>query len=253
MSKDSSKILLGVFFVIFVSFLIFLPSFNLALFGDDWLAFWRYLTHLGPTPREHWTHISYFLTPYGPQDITMGLLRKIFGFQGSYYHFISYVLRLLAAFSFYPIVFYLTKNKLATFFAMLFFSVTTTGIEATNWVFNMPTYVTIALFNLFLYFFIRAREREKYVFLFISLLLYYFAYIITPIRMHGSVPLIFLLEVFWVLQKKDQQAAKLACIRFILILLVFLIIKLSGQSLGPSNEPIERFNMGIKTSVDTHG
>ena len=244
------NLILASCFILFISILTFLPSFNLALFGDDWLAFFRYAMHVAPKFPGEWINLIYFLTPYGAQDIIMGLLQKIFGFQGSYYQYTSFALRMIAAFSLYPLVFYLTKSKLAAFFAILFFAVTTTGIETTSWVFNMPTYTTIALFNLFLYFFIVAREDKKHIFLTISLPLYFLAYIITPIRMHGSLLFLLFLEVFWIFQKKDRQTIKLACLRFLLLLLIFLIIKFIGQSLGPANEPIERFTLGVTTSLE---
>ncbi len=193
MTKTVSRLLLGSFLIIFISFLTFRPSFNLALYGDDWLAFYRYLTHLGPGAIENWNHLTYFLTPYGAQDILMGSLRKIYGFNSVDYYTTSYLFRLFASFSLFPLVFYFTKSKLATFFSILFFSVTIIGLDTTTWVFNMPTYITVGLFNLTLYFFIKSREENHFKQIFFAVILYYFAYIITPIRMHGSLPFIFFL------------------------------------------------------------
>ena len=81
--KFSTSLLLGFIVIILVSFFTFSPSFKLALFGDDWLAFFRYVQHLGPRSSGEWNHLTYYLTPYGPQDITMGILYKIFGFTAS--------------------------------------------------------------------------------------------------------------------------------------------------------------------------
>lgn len=251
MSKDFSKLLLGSCFIILVSLLTFLPSFNLALFGDDWLAIWRYLEHLGPrapTP-DQWNHFTYFLTPYGAQDILMGFLNNLYGFQSSYYYIISFILRLFAAFTLYPLVFYLTKNRLATFFAILFFSITIIGLDTTNWVFNMPSYITVGLFNLTLYFFIKSREETHFKQIFFSAFFYYFAYIIAPIRMHGSLLCLFLLEVFWTLQRGDFKTFKKALMRFAIILVIFLFIRFTGQSLGPTNEISERLTQGFSMSI----
>jgi len=236
--------------IILLSAFTFWRSFHLALFGDDWLAFWRYLQHLGPKSSGEWNHLTYFLTPYGAQDIMMGVLQKIIGYSSTWYYVSSYILRLLAAFSLYPLVYYLTRSKLSAFFAVLFFSVTITGFDTTNWSSNMTSYITIALFNLFLYFFIKERDDNKPISLIISAILYYFAYITTPIRMHGSIPLIFLLELFWVLQKRDSKTIKKAILRLLLIIAVFIFIKFTGQSLGPSNEPAERLVLGLKTSLE---
>ena len=110
--------------VIFVSLFTLYPSFQLALLGDDWLAFFRYAQHLGPRSPGVWNHLTYFLTPYGAQDITMGLLQKFFEFDSFWYYFVSYLLRLTASFSLFPLVYYLTKKKTPALFAVLFFSVT---------------------------------------------------------------------------------------------------------------------------------
>lgn len=241
-------LLLGSFFILFVSFLTFLPSFNLALFGDDWLAFWRYLEHLGPKSSGQWNHLTYFLTPYGAQDILMGFLKNLYEFKSSYYYITSFIFRLFASFSLYPLVFHLTKNKLATFFSILFFSITVIGLDTTNWVFNMPSYITIGLFNLALYFFIKSREENHFKQIFLAAFFYYFAYIITPIRMHGSLPFLFLLEFFWIMQKRDFKIFKQALTRFAIVFAIFLFIRFTGQSLGPANEISERLTQGFSIS-----
>jgi hypothetical protein len=239
------------FLLIFgIAVIVFYPSFNLALFGDDWLAFWRFNQHLGPKSPGEWNFLTYFLTPYGAQDIIMGTLRNIYGFNSTLYYLTSFVLRMVAAFSLYPLVFYLTKSRLSAFFAVLFFSVTVVGLDATNWVFNMPSYITISLFSLFLFFFLKSRETMDFKTLVLSVVLFYFAYITTPIRMHGSIPLIFLLEAFWVLQNRDLKTLKNAAIRFAMIVVIFLIVKYTGTSLGPPQEIGERFNLGL-TAIST--
>lgn len=239
-------VVLPVLIIIGIALFTLYPSFNLALFGDDWLAFFRYTEHIDGKLPVLQTHINYFLTPYGAQDILMGFLRKIYGYDSGAYYLISFVFRMLAAFSFYPLVRYLTKNRLSAFFAVLFFSVTAIGLDATNWVFNMPTYLTIAFFNIFLYFFLSSRISNNLKLLILSGIFYYLAYIFTPIRMHGSLPFIFLLELFWIIQQRNAKTAKTAALRFAYILFIFLIIRYTGHSQGPPQEAGERFGLGIK-------
>lgn len=240
------KLFIGIFVVLIISLFAFYPSFNLALFGDDWLAFFRFREHVDPGFSKSWNYLTYYLTPYGSQDILMGILQKIFNYHSTWYYSFSYIFRLFASFSFYPLVFYLTKNTLAGFFAVLFFSITSTGLDSTNWVFNMPSYITIALFNFFLYFFLKQRGGNNLFLLIVSALFYYLAYITTPIRMHGSLLFIFFLEVFWVLQERKFAVSKKAAIRFVTMLGVFLLIRYTGQSQGPPQEASERFLLGIK-------
>lgn len=235
--------------VIFISLFTFYPTFNLALFGDDWLAFFRYIQHLGPKSSGEWNFLTYFLTPYGAQDILMGELQQVFGFQSQPYFIISFILRLLAAFSFYPLVFYLTKSKLAAYFAIIFFSITTTGLDTTNWVFNMPSYITIALFNLCLYYLIKSRDNKGPILLVIAGILYYLSYIITPIRMHGSLPFIILLELFLWLQTRNLKSFRQSLLRIGFFILIFLIIRYTGHSQGPPQEAGERLMIGFNTII----
>jgi len=244
-------VLISIFILVsLLSTFTFWGSFSLSLFGDDWLAFWRYLQHLGPKSSGEWNYLTYLLTPYGAQDILMGILRNIYGLDSTKYYMTSFIFRLFASFSFYPLVFYLTETKLGAFFSVLFFSITTTGLDTTNWVFNMPSYITIGLFNLCLYFFIKSRADEKFILLIISGIFYYFAYIITPIRMHGSLPLILLLEIFWIIQKSNFKALKIAATRISLFLMIFLIIRYTGNSQGPAEEISQRINLGF-TAIST--
>lgn len=242
----NKNVLISAAIILLISLFTISPSFGLAFFGDDWLAFFRYAQHLGPNSPGVWNHWTYFLTPYGTQDILMGVFRKIYDFDSTPYYIISYLLRLVASFSFYPLILFLTKNQLATFYAVLFFSVTTIGLDSTNWVFNMPSYITIALFNLCLYFFLKARGERKPVSLIISAFFYYFAYVTTPIRMHGSLPLIFLIESFWIMQNRNLKTLKKSLIRLGVFLAVFLIIRFAGHSQGPPQEALERLNLGIQ-------
>ena len=147
--------------VLVLSLFTLFPSFHLALFGDDWLVFYRYLKDLGPESSGPYNNFTFLFTPYGSFDVLMGFLRNFFGYDSTPYYIVSYIFRLIASISFYPIINYLTKNKLAAIFSMIFFSVTPIGLDTTNWVFNMPSYITIALFNLFLYFFFLSRKTGK--------------------------------------------------------------------------------------------
>src|SRR5258708_7024282 len=97
--------------VLVISYFTLSKVFSLALFGDDFLAIWRFNYLVGPNSQYGYNYLTYLLTPYGAQDSVFGLLYRVFGFNASYYHAVSYLLRLIAAFSLYPLVFYLTKSK----------------------------------------------------------------------------------------------------------------------------------------------
>lgn len=212
--------------IFLISLYTFYPSFSLGLFGDDWVMLWMYMHYFGPgAPTGVTNHFTYFLSGYGPYEITMGLLYKFFSYNSSIYYLFSYVFRLLAAFAIWPLIFYLTRSRLAAFYAVLFLSITTIGLETTNWVFNMTSYLAITFLSLFMYFFVKSREKLNNRLFALSVICFYLAHIFAPIRMTGLLPFTFILELFLLLR---SSKLRLSLLRLSIILIVFIIITTTG-------------------------
>lgn len=216
--------------VVLVSLYVFYPSFSLSLFGDDWLAIWRYLIAFGPQSSGKENLLIHFVGAYGAYEIIIGSLYNIFGSNSHIYYIIAYIFRIIAAFSIWPLIFFLTGSKIASFYAALFLSITTIGLETTNWVFNMPSYLAIAFFNLFLYFFIKSHINSSKRLFIISAIFFYLAHIFAPLRMTGVLPFTILLELFLLL-RKDVLNWKLSALRLLTLFLIFVFISLTGQLL----------------------
>ncbi len=215
-----------IFLTIF-SFLTFYPVFKLGLFGDDWIAIFNYQRYLGPNSSGQWNHLTYYLTSYGPQEIVIGLLQKIYGLNSFYYQLTSYFLRLFAAFSIYPVTWYLTRNKQAAFFAVLFLSITTIGLETTVWVFNMQSYIAIFFLNLFFFFYLKSRFEQNIKLLVLAGLLFAITFILQSIRMHGLLFFIIVMELFWLFQKPTKTLIKQILPRIFLFTCIFIVIFLT--------------------------
>ncbi len=233
--------------IILISLFTLFPVFNVGLYGDDWLAIFRYIVHVIPPSKEGWNLLTYYLTPYGSQDIIMGLLYQAFGTNSFYFEITSYLFRMLAAFSLYPLILYLTKNKLATYFAILFFAITTTGFDSTGWLLTMPTYLTIAFFNIFLYFYILFHDTKNRKFLLFSCILFYLAYVTASARMIGAPMFIFSLETFWLIRDRKVSNLKLSLLRIFAVIFVLVIISITGHSLGNGSDWLDRLSSGIST------
>lgn len=233
--------------IIAISLLTLFPVFHVGLHGDDWLVIFRYVVHLGPSSEEGLNYISYFLTPYGAQDIILGLIYQNFGTQGVYYEITAYIFRMIAAFSLYPVVFYLTKSKLATFFAILFFGVTTTGFNSTGWLSDLPTYLAIAFFNIFLYFYIIFKEAKKIKFLILSVIFLYLAYVTVSARMLGAPLFILSLEVFWLLRDRTINNLKYSILRISFVFAILITVATLGRSLGNSGDWFARLASSLTT------
>lgn len=241
-------------FLLFINFLVFLPFFGLGLFGDDWLSIFRYSyyleipKHLGPYSTEYFNNFKYLFNAYGAQDTIMALLYKIFGGESSIYFIVSYIFRVGAAFSIYLPAFYLTKNKFAAYFAVFFFLFSSTGLEASGWVFNMPSYLAIIFFSFFIYFYIRSYQEKIRNYLLISYLFFFLSFISTLIRAHGFIPFIFYIEIVWLSSERNWKAARSALIRVLGFLLIFLLIYFFGFKETISGNALTSISSGLTVS-----
>lgn len=216
--------------VFLVGLIVFFPTFNLSLYGDDWLVFWRFDSFFPPLKNINlFDFLKHFLTRYGSQDILMGFLRSIFSYHSEYYYITSFVMRMLAAFSLFPIALYFTKDKLASFFAILFFSVTTIGLETTEYVSHITSYIGLSFFNLFLYYFLKSREIGQSKKSFFFGLFFFLTFITVPIRMTGLLPFILLIELFWAIQNWSKTILKKTTLRLSFIFFIFIFINLVGN------------------------
>lgn len=189
----------GLVVMVIVYFLTLRPSFNLALTGDDYLGLWRYDFYLNGWGGEKLSNWAYFFTDYGPMDMVTAVIHRYFGFKHQVYYLFAFVLRLAAALSFLWPVYRLTRNRWASLGAAAFFSITTTGLEATDWSFNMPSYVAIAITNTLLGMFVVSRTRHN-LWVFLALAgLFTLAIVAQPIRMMFLPLLMIGLEIYWTL------------------------------------------------------
>ena len=185
--------------MLLVGLLTLLPSFNLSLTGDDYLGLWRYDFYVNGVGGEKVSLLDFFLSDYGPQDVLTALIHHYFQFNHQVYYIISFALRLIASLSFLWPVYKLTKNKWAALAASGFFLITVTGLEATDWSFNMPSYVAIAIMNTLLGVFVVSRTKNNIITLAASTFLFVAAIISQPIRMMFLPVLMMALESYWLL------------------------------------------------------
>lgn len=191
-------------FVFFLS-IILLTYFSLnktlsfGLTGDDWFTLYRYILDF-PTFAAHFNLTNYINnhSNYNFADLIMGLIYRQFSFNPFPYYLISMIMRIITAISFFFAVSMATKDKLTGYISTLLFSVMFAGIETTNWVFNMNTYLSITLFNLFIYLYIRKDSLNFFLKNLILGLFLGLSFIITPNRMHGllfAIPFIALIKM----------------------------------------------------------
>lgn len=234
--------------LILISLIILWPSFNLHLTGDDYLGLWRYNYYLSCAHGGHWNNFNFFFTDYGPQDTITAIIHNFFGFQPLVYYIVSYIFRLFAALTFYPLVKYITKNRLAAYGSALFFAICATGLETTDWSFNMPSYLAIGFLNLFFLTLFNSIDKKSWKLSIASLFLFYITVISQPIRMVCIIPITTLILIFKTIQNYSFFNVKTNLLRFVFFIILSMIIFVTGyigNSIGAGETLQERvFNGG---------
>lgn len=225
--------------IIILSIFVFFSSFFLGFGGDDYYGLLDYLRTL----EDHkFVNPEFFFWQYGPQDTLFGLIYKVFGLNPTPFFMISFILRMLAVISFYPLFKIFTKDRTAISLSLLFFAITFAGIETTGWGFNMMAYIAIALLNLFFYFFIVSRQTEKLFSFLFSLILFFLAIILSPTRMTGLFIWVPLMEiVLFVTGGVNMKSFFVSVLRFCAFIGIFLFILTIGNSLSNGTNFKERF------------
>ena len=237
-NKLTSRLQLYFIFILLFSLLVFWPSFKLALTGDDYLSLYR-IQNINLENLNYFEKLrSIFLRDYGPQDTFVAIVHHFFGFYALPYYLISFIARFLAACSFYPLIKYITKNKFSAIFSVMFFSVTTTGLETTDWVFNAPSYFAIIFLNFFLLNYLKNDESKTISPK--SVALYLLTIIIQPIRMLFLPGLIILKEIYsyvYSKTKKNYFTIK-SIVVYLLVFVVLMFISDYGNTIGLSSDGV---------------
>lgn len=214
----------GIVLILAVGFSTLYPSFNLALTGDDYLGLWRYNFYLNGYGGETLNNIQIFFSDYGPQDTITALIHSYFEFNHRIYYIFSFLLRTLASLSFLWPVYKLTKNKWASIGAGAFFLITVTGLETTDWSFNMPSYVSIAILNIYLGIYLVSRNKRN-LFIWTALGVFFVLTIVTqPIRMVFLPLLAIGIEFYRLLRNLSTRNLLLSTVRIAMYIFMTLAI-----------------------------
>lgn len=247
-SYQSLWILIG---IPLLTYLILKSSFNLSLFGDDWEQLYFMWLEFEVRHSYNWFDVKSYLGPYNFSYFYLGLLNHFFGLNSFAYFFTSYLLRILATISIYLLIKFISKEKMAGFLASLIFIFSISGLETTDWVFNMNTYLGIFLFNLSVIFYLKIRSASK---LFIPsiiffILLFFLSLIVVATRVHGAVPFIILLDLVLIFLFEKKKLNIKFLLRILLpISLIFIAIKIGAFGHVGSGGFTDRLKLGYETA-----
>lgn len=221
------------FFIPLLSFLVFKKTFNLALYGDDWLQLYNLWISFDVQKSLSFFDIRSYLGAYWPQYLFLGVIRHFFGYQPQAYFAASLLLKIIATISLFFLVKNLSKSMIASYLATLIFTLSAAGLQTTDWVFNMNTYAGIFFLNLSFIVYLKLHTLKSFFSLYHLLFILFFiiALGVVPVRMHGAIPFLLATELFlWAFGKKATfKIDKFLLARVTIPLLVMFILVKVGS------------------------
>lgn len=219
------------------------PSLSMAVYGDDWFGIFYYLSK-----NSNGVHYGFFpepfaiLVPYGFSVFVMGILYKLFGLNSTLYYLVSLILRVFASYAmFVTCKTSISKtNKLLSlrsfiicFLVSLLFLVGLSGIEVTDWLFNMNVYLATGFYLLGIRSQIKFLCSGSRIDAIISVTLSILAAIVAPIRFQAMIILVPMIDVVFLIKKEARPTLKQILIKdfvFIFAMVLLIIVGLFGRS-----------------------
>ncbi len=219
-------------------------SLKLSLYGDDWLRLYvlRYMFDTGY--KMSYFSIWSYLGPYNFQYPILYFIRLFWGYNPVGYFLTSLILRIIGSVSFYFPLSKLTKSTFLGWAGTIIIATTPIGIQVTDWVFYMNTYLAIIFLGLAFYYLLLIEDKptfknQLYIFLFYALFIF-----IIPVRSYGFFFTLVILSFIKIIWQKETKR-KLALIQLIGSIFIYITAKLLG-SLGPTTDVLSYIQNGIK-------
>ncbi len=223
-----------------LSYLFFKKTFNLALYGDDWLQLYNLWLSFDIHKQLSFFDIKSYLGAYMPQYFFLGIIRYVFGYEAQAYFAASLLLRIFSTISLFFLVREFTKNWFASFLSSIIFLFSAAGLQTTDWVFNMNTYAGIFFLNLAIIVYLKMRQLKTFIswYYLIYILLLALALGVVPVRMHGALPFIVFIEffLFTVLEKNSLLKVDRFLIARITISVMVMIMLVKAGSYGSDGD-----------------
>lgn len=236
-------------------------SLSLAVYGDDWQGIYFYLAQ--KSNAVHYGFLPGFLAilvPYGFSVFMMGILYHIFGLNSTPYYLISLMFRIFASYALFLTCKTIVNDKnnsllsyssIISLLASTLFLVGLSGIEVTDWLFNMNVYLAVGFYLLGIrsqiQFLLSGSNKDAVKSITLSTL----AMITAPIRFQAMVILIPLIDIVFLKSKKARATLKQMTLKnFIFIFIVFSL--LTAGLFGRSHDVFNRLRGEFLNTIISH-
>lgn len=215
--------------------LVFITQFNLLQPILQYQLFntsedWTYLIYYHTLDLNFLDKMIYVWRSFGlhtsAQLFHIGILSDFLMFNYPSYQVVNVTLKAIGTISFFPLVLVLFKDKKLAFLATILFGISSGTAGSFLWVVKGSEYIGIMLMNAFLitYYFVIIKNSKKLLLL--SSLLFLSSYLMAPPRMFPLLPLVPLVEIYWLFNTRKLHNLKFSIIRIIIYILPVILVSL---------------------------
>lgn len=247
-------------FFILIPIVIILESYILAphlryAFADvDWnfLLSYKNISLLSSNPVDHFLSAWRIWGVYTYQVYYIGLIQKFFGMDYINFQIVTHIFKIIATLSIYPLIYVVTKSKLAAFLTSIIYAVAYSSVGVMYTVVTSGLFVAIPVMSLFLiwYWYLTNKEKNSPLDIIISVILFFITLILATERMYPLVLVVALIECFWWYKNNFSKKVLIKIIRrvaiFIAIFIAIFLFKPSSFTdfTGNTHDTYSRFMVG---------
>lgn len=167
---------------------------------DDWywMVYYKALTHMDFIPKMiyMWVKIGIHESGYA---IFIGLLGELFGKNYQAYNYFIVGLKIISSLTLFPLVLVVFKNRLLAFLTTFLYAITSSSTGSLYWMMKGGTYLGTAFMNLFLVSYYFTVTKNKRLWLLVSSLFIFLAYITSAVRIYPIFLMILFIETYLLL------------------------------------------------------
>lgn len=221
--------------VIILQYLLLKPHLKYAFADVDWMFLLDY-KQLNMQYQDPLSHIMNGWKKWGVytyQIYYIGLIEHFFGFDYKNFQMVTLAFKIIATLSIFPLVFILTKSKLAAFLTTIIYSAAYPSVGVMYTVVTSGLFVAIPVMIMFFiwYWYLVNKPKNSYWQITIGVILFFLTLLLATERMYPLVPTVFFIELFiWFKSGYSKKVFLKALKRVSILLILFLLFFLYKAS-----------------------
>lgn len=199
--KDFLIFILLSLLVVGLQYFILQPHLRYGFADVDWsfLLSFKELSSLYHDPISHVINGWKKWGVYTYQMYYIGLNEQFFGLDYRVFQIVTLIFKVIATLSLYPVIYLITKSKLAAFLTTLIYAVAYSPVGVMYTVVTSGLFIAISVMNLFFVWYLKLINQGKNSLwgILISVILFSATLLLATERMYPLIPAVILIEFFW--------------------------------------------------------